>query len=204
MDTLAVHTRKNKGSNEGLFGCILSNALSTLNFVSYKKMHFSGVKWWIACCWKVVRKVVHFTPIVWVQDINSLRWVTHICISKLTTIGWDTGLSPGWHQAIISTNAGILLIQTLGTNVSVIISEIHTFSMKKMHLKTSVKWCPFCLSLNLSMHAFWLVSWKISIIIHIVKTIGHSILYKPIQAEWCIYVPMNCAIFVSDNGLLSI
>ena len=31
-------------------------------------------------------------------------------ISKLTTIGSDDGLSPGWHQAIIRTNAGILLI----------------------------------------------------------------------------------------------
>ena len=33
-------------------------------------------------------------------------------------IGSDGGLSPGWHQAIIWTNAGILLIGTLGTNFS--------------------------------------------------------------------------------------
>ena len=32
-----------------------------------------------------------------------------ICISKLTT-GSDNGMSPGQHQAIIWTNAGILLI----------------------------------------------------------------------------------------------
>ena len=40
------------------------------------------------------------------------RWeqVTHICVSKLTIIGSDNGLSPGGHQAIILTNAGILLI----------------------------------------------------------------------------------------------
>ena len=44
--------------------------------------------------------------------------VTHICISKLTTIGSDNGLSPGQRQAIISTNAGILLIGPLGTNFS--------------------------------------------------------------------------------------
>ena len=36
--------------------------------------------------------------------------VTRICLSKLTTIGWDNGLSPGRRQAIISTNDGILLI----------------------------------------------------------------------------------------------
>ena len=35
---------------------------------------------------------------------------THICISKLTIIGSDNGLSPGRCQAIIWTNAGILLM----------------------------------------------------------------------------------------------
>ena len=41
--------------------------------------------------------------------------VTHICISKLTTIGSDNGLPPGRHQAIIWSNAGMLLSSTLGT-----------------------------------------------------------------------------------------
>ena len=44
--------------------------------------------------------------------------VTHICVGKLTIIGSDNGLSPGWHQAIIWTNAGILLIGPLGTNLN--------------------------------------------------------------------------------------
>ena len=57
-------------------------------------------------------------------------WVTHICISILNIIGSDNGLSPGRRQAIIWTNAGIL-IETLGTNFSDILSEIHTFSFKK-------------------------------------------------------------------------
>ena len=38
--------------------------------------------------------------------------VTHICISKLTSIGSDNGLSPGWRQDIFWTKAGILLIWT--------------------------------------------------------------------------------------------
>ena len=38
----------------------------------------------------------------------------HICISKQAIIGSDNGLAPGRHQAIIWTNAGILLIHTLG------------------------------------------------------------------------------------------
>ena len=41
--------------------------------------------------------------------------VTHICISKLTIIGSDNGLLPDRYQAIISTNAGIVLIRNLGT-----------------------------------------------------------------------------------------
>ena len=59
--------------------------------------------------------------------------MTHICVSKLTIIGSDHGLSPGRCQAI--ANAGILLIRTSGANFSEIVSKIHTFSFKKMHLK---------------------------------------------------------------------
>ena len=75
--------------------------------------------------------------------------MTHICISKLTMIGSDNGLSPNQRQAIIWTNDGILLVETLGTNFSEILIEIHTFSFKKMHLKMSSekKW-PFCFGLN--------------------------------------------------------
>ena len=75
--------------------------------------------------------------------------VTHKCVGILTTIGSDNGLSPGRHQAIIWTNAGILLIGPLGTNFSEILKEIQTLSFKKMHLKMSpAKWCSFCLNLN--------------------------------------------------------
>ena len=52
-------------------------------------------------------------------------------------------------KAIIWTNAGILLIGPLGTNLSEILRKIHTFSRKKMHLKMSCgKWRPFFLGLN--------------------------------------------------------
>ena len=76
-------------------------------------------------------------------------WVMHICVDNLTIIGPDNGLSPGRRQAIICTNAGILLIGPLGTNFSKIQIRIQTFSYKKMHLKmSSVKWHPFCLGLR--------------------------------------------------------
>ena len=82
-------------------------------------------------------------------ELTHRGQVTHICISKLTITGSDNGLSPGRRQAIIWSNAGILLIRTLGTNFSEIVIEIQTFSLKKMRLKmSSGKWRPFCLGLN--------------------------------------------------------
>ena len=78
-------------------------------------------------------------------------WVTHICVSKLTIIGSENGLSPGRGQAIIWTNAGILLIGPLGTNFSEILIEHYIFLFNKMHLKmSSGNWRPLYLDLGLN------------------------------------------------------
>ena len=81
------------------------------------------------------------------EEIGLLtHWgrVTHICVNKLTIIGSDNGLSLDRRQAIIRANAGLLLIGPLGTNFSEILSEIVTFSFKKMRLKvSSAKRRPF-------------------------------------------------------------
>ena len=53
--------------------------------------------------------------------LTHLGRVMLICIRSLTFIGSDNVLSPGWRQAIIWTNAGILLIELLGTNFSEIV-----------------------------------------------------------------------------------
>ena len=90
------------------------------------------------------------------QCVNfNIPWLTHwgrathICVSKLAIIGSDNGLLPGRHQAIVWTSDEVLLIWPLGTNFSDIFSKIHTFSFKKMYLKTSsAKWRPFCIGLN--------------------------------------------------------
>ena len=75
--------------------------------------------------------------------------MTHICASELTIIGSDNGLSPARRQAIIWNNAGLLLIEPLGTKLSEFSIGIQTFSFKKMHLNmSSAKWRPFCLGLN--------------------------------------------------------
>ena len=73
------------------------------------------------------------------SDRRLTHWgrMTHICVSKLNIIGSDNGLSPGRHQAIIWTSAGMLLIRTLGTNFSGILSEINLLLFSKIHLKMS-------------------------------------------------------------------
>ena len=77
--------------------------------------------------------------------------MTHICISKLSVVGLDNGLSPDQRQAIIWTNVGILLIGPLATNFSEILIEIRRLKM------ASWKWRPFCLGLNvLTRSAQWL------------------------------------------------
>ena len=77
------------------------------------------------------------------------RRVKHICVGNLTIIGWDNGLSPGRHQAIISTNDGILSIGPLGTNFIEILFETHISSFKKMDFKmSSGQLRLFCLGLN--------------------------------------------------------
>ena len=77
----------------------------------------------------------------------------HIYVGKLTIIGSVNGLSPGWRQAIIWTNVGILLIGPLETNLSEILIEIQTFLLKKICLKmSSAKCCLFRLGLNVLTH----------------------------------------------------
>ena len=88
-------------------------------------------------------------------EINSARvelthrgLVTHTCVSKLTILGSDNGLSPGRRQAIIWTTAGILLAEHLGqTSMNIQSKFIHFNSRKSIG-----KWWPFCLGLNMLMY----------------------------------------------------
>ena len=109
------------------------------------------------CCWKFWKvycwNKTYGDVMTWAL-FASTHWgrVTHICVSKLTIIGWHNGLSPDRRQAIIWTNAGILLIGPLWTNFSEILIEILTFSFKNMRLKvSSARRRPFCLGLNVLM-----------------------------------------------------
>ena len=89
----------------------------------------------------------------WVTTCSLIETEWHIYASVVEAIiGSDNGLSPIWRHAIISTNVGIFVNWNLGTNLIEILIEIQTFSFKKMHLKTSGKWLPFCLGLNVLTH----------------------------------------------------
>ena len=81
--------------------------------------------------------------------------MTHLCVGNLTIIGSDNGLSPGRRQAIIWTNAGILLIGPLGTNFSEI-------SIEKENVFESVicEMAAICLGLSvLSQCTNYLSTW---------------------------------------------
>ena len=99
-------------------------------------------------------KGIYMLYIAWPAYILT-HWcrVTHICFSKIITVGSDNGLSPGRCQAIIWTNARILSIGPLGTNFGEIVIDVQSFSSKKMHLiMSSAKWRPFCPGLNVLNH----------------------------------------------------
>ena len=99
-------------------------------------------------CYTYISGCIH-CMLVYIVLLTHWGRETHIRVGKLTIIASCNGLSPGRRQAIIWTNAGILLIGPLGTNFNEILIDIHTFSFKKMHLKmSSAKWRPFCLGLN--------------------------------------------------------
>ena len=79
---------------------------------------------------------------LWLSGLDS-HWgrVAHICVGNLTIIGSDNGSLPGLHQAITWTNARLLLIGPLGTNLSEILFGIQSFSLKKMHFKCHLRNC---------------------------------------------------------------
>ena len=75
------------------------------------------------------------------RDASMRRQSNHHCSNN--------GFSPGRRQAIIWTNAGILLFGPLGTNFSEIFVEFYIFLFKKMHFNlSSGNWRPFCFGLN--------------------------------------------------------
>ena len=110
--------------------------------------HYNGIGRHIyQCLWQM--SLAFYFHNTFILPLTHWDRATHICVSNLTIIASDNGLSPGRRQAIIWTSAGMLLIGPLGTNFSEILVEIVAFSFKKTRLKvSSAKWRPCCLGLN--------------------------------------------------------
>ena len=134
----------------------------------------------IAWCWTgkkpLSESMMSTDADLWLSLNESItHWdrVMHICI------GSDNGLSPGWHQAIIWTNARMLFIGTLGTNFNKILIKIQIFLFKKIHLKmSSGKWWLFCLGLNVN-------CMTVVVIIHSKGWQGLTIMHNQYDICWC-------------------
>ena len=149
---------------------------------------------------QIEQDMVHlFAFKIWSIFYFLTHWgrVTHICVSDLTIIGSDNGLSPDQRQAIIWTNAGILLIRPLGTNFSKNSNGIQIISLNKMHLNIlSVKWHPFCLGLNVLT-----CSTQYPVILdHLIDRV-HCILINPLRS---VSASMNRVTIASADGLSAV
>ena len=146
VQIMACHLFGTKPLSKPMLGyCQLELNSLQWNFIKLQNLSFAKIhlKMWSARMAAILSR----------GELTHWGRVMHICISNLTIIGSDNGLSPGRRQAIIWTKDGILLIWTSGTNLSEILSEIHAFSSQEMYLKTSSGKCwPFCLSLNVLKH----------------------------------------------------
>ena len=77
--------------------------------------------------------------------IHSLLPSTAFASVNWVSIGLDNGLSPDRRQAIIYSNAGILLIWPLGTKVSEIRIKIQSLPFTNVQLKIlPEKWRALC------------------------------------------------------------
>ena len=77
--------------------------------------------------------------------------MTHICVSKLIIVGSENGLLPERHQAIICTNAEILLIGPVETTFIEILNEKrNSYMFIQENVFENVVWkvAPFCVGLN--------------------------------------------------------
>ena len=75
--------------------------------------------------------------------------MTHICISKLTTINSDNGLSPGRHQVIIWANARWNIVNSNFRNKLQWNLKRNSYIFTKKYIeKNTLKWRPLCLGLN--------------------------------------------------------
>ena len=97
----------------------------------------------------VISMYSHYVIVAKWQIYASVNWAT---------FGSDNCLVPGRHQAIVWTNAGVLLSRPSETNFCEILIVIHISTSKKMNLILLFTKCwPFCLSPNVLIYMS--ISW---------------------------------------------
>ena len=178
-------------------GAILQTIFWRCIFVNEKFSIFTKISLRIIPTGPVWRQAIISTnadPIHWhiyaaLGGDELIHWdrVTHLCVSEFTFVGSHDGLSPGQCQAIIWTNAGILLIWLFGTNFSEILIKIHIFSYNNMHCKISSAKCqPFCLSLNvLKGTTWWQCIWKLCCYTNMIVAAGIVIMTSLSWNAYC-------------------
>ena len=128
---------------------------SRLGLLTYKKIEIPGgvIRCWsVSCltmswCWST-RPSSSTMLSHWGRD-------THICVSKLTIIVSDNGLSPGRRQAI-NWNNDILLIRPSATKFNEILIEIHTFFIQEHPVHNGIWKMAAILSMPLCVNFFFI------------------------------------------------
>ena len=93
-------------------------------------------------CFQIIKDEIGIATTT--RSLTHWGRAAHTRVNKLASIGPDNVLSFSQCQADICTNAGILLIESLGTNSSEMLSTIHAASFQKIPLRmSSAKWRQF-------------------------------------------------------------
>ena len=126
--------------------------------------------------------------------------MTHICVSKLSSVGSDNGLSVPSHYLNQCWN---IVIWTLRNKF--------IFSSKKMHLKmSSGKWRPFCLGLNELIELEWLGRVMVPVLVfqhasRVSLTCFHStrelLCCQNMRCQGCEYTNSPQTTYVSETDL---
>ena len=120
--------RRGSGYESGAIGCLLWRLNPLIIEAGWRISHQIGFSLVLTIVCSLVSSKPLPEPMVTVvrphswcsgdQLLNHWGRVMQICVSDLTIIASDNGLSPDRHQDIIWTNTGILLIGPCGTNFS--------------------------------------------------------------------------------------
>ena len=108
----------------------------------------------------------------------------HICVGKLTSIGSDNSLSPGQCQAIICTNAGLLVIEPIGTKLQWNFNLNPNIFIAKTTFENII-----CKMLAILSRPQCVNSWKPRDAYTCQWTVLSSLSYPPAQRSWRVINP---------------